>query len=137
MIRRPPRSTLFPYTTLFRSAAVALVLLLALPGQTVTTAYLNDLFIFLDGAHRVASGQIPNRDFHTALGPVVYYLPALGLWLTGSLGGAIPVGMAILLAGLAPVTAHVLATRLRPAIAIPFGIFALLVVAVPMNLGES
>jgi len=23
MIRRPPRSTLFPYTTLFRSAAVA------------------------------------------------------------------------------------------------------------------
>src|SRR2546422_6266385 len=24
MIRRPPRSTLFPYTTLFRSAAVAL-----------------------------------------------------------------------------------------------------------------
>src|SRR4051812_49622919 len=27
MIRRPPRSTLFPYTTLFRSAAVALLLL--------------------------------------------------------------------------------------------------------------
>src|SRR2546430_13224676 len=25
MIRRPPRSTLFPYTTLFRSAAIALV----------------------------------------------------------------------------------------------------------------
>src|SRR2546427_4968450 len=25
MIRRPPRSTLFPYTTLFRSAAAALV----------------------------------------------------------------------------------------------------------------
>src|SRR5256885_13325676 len=29
MIRRPPRSTLFPYTTLFRSAAARL---LALPG---------------------------------------------------------------------------------------------------------
>src|SRR3712207_7431492 len=27
MIRRPPRSTLFPYTTLFRSAAVTLTLL--------------------------------------------------------------------------------------------------------------
>src|SRR2546426_1298328 len=26
MIRRPPRSTLFPYTTLFRSVAVAVVL---------------------------------------------------------------------------------------------------------------
>src|SRR2546429_3212399 len=32
MIRRPPRSTLFPYTTLFRSAQVPLPLL-ARPGQ--------------------------------------------------------------------------------------------------------
>src|SRR5258705_1761486 len=34
MIRRPPRSTLFPYTTLFRSyaALAALVLLLTLTG---------------------------------------------------------------------------------------------------------
>src|SRR3712207_8130299 len=32
MIRRPPRSTLFPYTTLFRSPAARLVLLRAGPG---------------------------------------------------------------------------------------------------------
>src|SRR2546425_8944587 len=31
MIRRPPRSTLFPYTTLFRSIALGLVLLTLLP----------------------------------------------------------------------------------------------------------
>src|SRR2546422_2396276 len=31
MIRRPPRSTLFPYTTLFRSAK---------PGESVTAAFL-------------------------------------------------------------------------------------------------
>src|SRR5690349_22867595 len=31
MIRRPPRSTLFPYTTLFRSVAVAVT---PLPAQT-------------------------------------------------------------------------------------------------------
>src|SRR3712207_7041479 len=44
MIRRPPRSTLFPYTTLFRSAAPALRadrdLLESIPGvgrQTATT----------------------------------------------------------------------------------------------------
>src|SRR2546430_13475283 len=29
MIRRPPRSTLFPYTTLFRSAAKVVILLLS------------------------------------------------------------------------------------------------------------
>src|SRR3712207_7240963 len=33
MIRRPPRSTLFPYTTLFRSAAVAAGRDAPVPGQ--------------------------------------------------------------------------------------------------------
>src|SRR3712207_6867342 len=47
MIRRPPRSTLFPYTTLFRSVAVGILArrlraVLALPavGQTVVVAVL-------------------------------------------------------------------------------------------------
>src|SRR3712207_8354561 len=33
MIRRPPRSTLFPYTTLFRSAASLVWALLLFPGR--------------------------------------------------------------------------------------------------------
>ena len=72
--------------------AVAFALVLAVPGQTVTTKYLNDLFIFLDGAHRIMAGQVPNRDFHSALGPLAFYIPAAGYWLSGSLGGAMPVG---------------------------------------------
>src|SRR2546428_3624192 len=35
MIRRPPRSTLFPYTTLFRSAAVVLALAALAKGRSV------------------------------------------------------------------------------------------------------
>src|SRR3712207_8479233 len=35
MIRRPPRSTLFPYTTLFRSAATAAQVPLELAGDLV------------------------------------------------------------------------------------------------------
>jgi hypothetical protein len=112
-------------------------LLLALPGQTITTKYLNDLFIFLDGVHRVAEGQVPNRDFHTALGPLVYYAPALGYWLSGNLGGAMPVGMALIVIALAPAAAHILSSRLRPAIALPLAVFVILVAAVPINLGES
>src|SRR5687768_4801011 len=34
MIRRPPRSTLFPYTTLFRAAAVVALLVLASAGSS-------------------------------------------------------------------------------------------------------
>src|SRR3712207_7588008 len=35
MIRRPPRSTLFPYTTLFRSAGVTVALLVGFPALRV------------------------------------------------------------------------------------------------------
>src|SRR2546427_2579411 len=44
MIRRPPRSTLFPYTTLFRSVlalAGVVVLSLALAGFVILLAYPN------------------------------------------------------------------------------------------------
>jgi hypothetical protein len=133
-------------TTLMRPTSVAVIvaavaafcaLLLALPGETVTTKYLNDLFIFLDGVHRIVEGQVPNRDFHTALGPLVYYAPAAGYWLSGSFGGAMPTGMALLVLALAPAAAHILSSRLRPAIAIPLGIYLMLIAAVPINLGES
>jgi hypothetical protein len=117
--------------------AAASAALLAGPGRTVTTAYVNDLFIFLDGAHRVMSGQVPNRDFHTALGPLVYYIPAAGLLLSGHLGGALPVGIAIFLLLAAPIVAYVLTSRLTPVIALPFAAFLFLIVAVPMNLGEG
>src|SRR3712207_8590212 len=38
MIRRPPRSTLFPYTTLFRSSSVSLSTAKAPPAGSVTRA---------------------------------------------------------------------------------------------------
>ncbi|MXQ11451.1 hypothetical protein [Microvirga makkahensis] len=119
------------------TVAAICALMLAWPGQTVTTKYVNDLFIFLDGVHRINSGQIPNRDFHTALGPLVYYAPALGYWLSGTFGGAMPVGMALITAALALPASHILGSRLRPAVALPLGIYLILVAAVPMNLGES
>lgn len=117
--------------------ALACALLLALPNETIVTKYLNDLFIFLDGAHRITLGQVPNRDFHTALGPLNYYIPAVGYWLSGHYGGAMPVGMALVVLALAPTGAHILDTRLRPGTAIPVGAFLILVAAVPINLGEE
>src|SRR5256885_13038362 len=40
MIRRPPRSTLFPYTTLFRSASVQTISLVASPRRSARTELL-------------------------------------------------------------------------------------------------
>src|SRR3712207_7439003 len=64
MIRRPPRSTLFPYTTLFRShplvvAAVVVVTLLSLVP------------VFATSLHEVRSGTGPLR--------ALLFLAALGL----------------------------------------------------------
>ena len=119
------------------AVAAICALMLAWPGQTVTAKYVNDLFVFLDGVHRIHSGQVPNRDFHTALGPLVYYAPAIGYWLSGSFGGAIPVGMALIIAIIALPASHILSSRLRPAIALPLGLYLILVAATPINLGEN
>lgn len=117
--------------------ATAFAILLAYPGVTVTASYVNDLFIFLDGAQRIASGQIPSKDFHTPLGPLSFYIPASGYWLSGTMGGAMPWGMALTTLLLAAPIAHILSSRLRPILAVPYGLFLLLVLAAPLNLGES
>lgn len=117
--------------------AVLLAAALVLPGQAVVGKYVNDLLIFLDGAYRVNQGQVPNRDFHTALGPLNFYLPALAARLTGSLGTAMPVAMALVTLALAPAIAHIVSSRLRPVLGLPFAAFLLLIVAVPMNIGEG
>jgi hypothetical protein len=119
------------------AGAVTFACLLAGPGLTITASYVNDLFIFLDGAHRIVAGQVPNRDFHTALGPLSFYIPALGYWLSDTIGGTMPTGMALVTLVLALPIAHVLSSRLQPIIAIPYGLFLLLVLAVPTNIGES
>ncbi|MGK9055401.1 hypothetical protein KXS03_27970 [Neorhizobium petrolearium] len=118
------------------SIGLCLALFLALPGKTVTTKYLNDLFIFLDGAHRIWSGQVPNVDFLSSLGPLAFYIPAAGYGLTGSMGAAMPVGMSLWVIVLTVIAAEVIASRMRWAIGLPLAVFLLLIAAVPANPGE-
>jgi hypothetical protein len=47
--------------------AAACALLLIVPGETVVTKDVNHLFVFLDGAYRIVSSQVPNRGIHAAL----------------------------------------------------------------------
>jgi hypothetical protein len=123
--------------TLLFILALVCAALLALPGQTVVTRYLNDLFLILDGAHRVAWGEVPHRDFRMPLGPLTAYVPAVGYALTGSFGAAMPVGMALLILALSPAVVQILTSRLHPVIALLYGAFLILVLAVPTNLGET
>ncbi|MDP2354467.1 MAG: hypothetical protein Q8M31_00155 [Beijerinckiaceae bacterium] len=123
----------------FALLALAIICALALiaPGQTITTRYLPDLLQTVDHIHRVASGQIPGRDFFTPLGPLAVYLPALGEKLSGSYGAAMPTAMAVMMLALAPVIAHVATSRLHPLLALIYGALLILILAAPANPGES
>src|SRR2546426_1504689 len=50
MIRRPPRSTLFPYTTLFRSVASSITQLLRIQGGSTEILQAPELFAGLKAA---------------------------------------------------------------------------------------
>ena len=110
---------------------VLMAVLLAAPGHTVSAKYLNDLMVFLDAGHRVVSGQIPHRDFHTPLGPFVSLLPAAGLLLTDSRGAAMPAGFGLLILILAPIITHVLSSRMRPLLALTMAGYLALILAAP------
>src|SRR5689334_24564474 len=60
MIRRPPRSTLFPYTTLFRSAARELELLHDVGAVRLGGAH-GDVQLLRDLLVRVAEGEEPQH----------------------------------------------------------------------------
>src|SRR2546430_9209229 len=53
MIRRPPRSTLFPYTTLFRSCYISAVARCAPPGNKPTLAELERCRPYLEAELRL------------------------------------------------------------------------------------
>src|SRR3712207_323703 len=91
MIRRPPRSTLFPYTTLFRSmpwaAAIALGAIVAPPDAAAATAVLKQL----RPPHRLLVVLEGESLFNDATALLVYRL-AVGAAVTGVVPGwgAIP-----------------------------------------------
>src|SRR5258708_25307566 len=67
MIRRPPRSTLFPYTTLFRSVYVCLIFRYkqedsGLGGVVVAGAYSNSLNLFVGQDF----GNVRRSEEHTS-----------------------------------------------------------------------
>src|SRR3989454_657387 len=80
MIRRPPRSTLFPYTTLFRSRRIAPPLRLGGLGHLVVTDELGHAPLRTHlregrGQRRLAVVHMPDRpNVHMRLAPLVFRL---------------------------------------------------------------
>src|ERR1035441_948829 len=76
MIRRPPRSTLFPYTTLFRSQALLYAQVLQVDGQSWRN------ILILRSAGEVLSPPVPVKED-------ARFLPVLAEFLQGAIVGAL------------------------------------------------
>src|SRR3712207_7535431 len=66
MIRRPPRSTLFPYTTLFRSALLDDAAAAALPNAAMLEVQLLHEIGDLEEAGRRARAYLERSEEHTS-----------------------------------------------------------------------
>lgn len=108
---------LLVFTYLFFSPALA------------TPAYPQDTFFILSDGWRFANGQIPYRDYHSALGPLSGLLTGLGMLLCrpgSGLAHGVLIGQGIFLLALLPAVIFVAYRRLRA----PYGaLFCFLVVS--------
>ena len=122
--------------TLLGGLTLLLLLALVLPGKSYSGVYTSDIMIFMDGAHRLLGGQVPNVDFHTPLGALTVLLPAFGLWMNG-LGGMMPWATAAFAILFLPLLLYISRSRLPLAYSLGFGIYAVLLVIGPVNVGEQ
>src|SRR2546426_6036762 len=66
MIRRPPRSTLFPYTTLFRSLPHGMIVVTGPTGSGKTTSLATMLTILNETTRKILTIEDPRSEEHTS-----------------------------------------------------------------------
>ena len=130
-----PRRAAWLVAGLLAVAAIIWVAMLVLPGKTVAATHLGDLMTFVDAADRLARGQVPNRDFHSPLGPLAYWFLGQG-YMWGGLGGMMLLATALFSVLLLPITIYTCVTRLPWPIALAFGLYTLLLAISPAAIGE-
>lgn len=107
------------------------------PGRSFTDIWFNDTIALLDGAYRTSLGHVPAVDFHTAIGPLNFYLPSFGLGAGLNPGvifalGGVMVLFLVLLPGI------LMMYRRFPLITVlPVCILAWLLIVVPLGSGQT
>lgn len=117
-------------------AAVALVCgLAAFAGVPPLRGFEHDIFLVLSNAYRVSRGQIPHRDFSSALGPLFFLIQAAGLAISGMRPAGIAYANA-LFGGAAALWMYSTARgRMSGAAAGALAVYAVLLSTAPFSLG--
>jgi hypothetical protein len=118
-------------------AVVVSYFTLVLPGETYVTIWMNDTLALLNGAYRVFQGQVPHLDFHVLHGPLVFYIPALGLQ-AGLQPSAVLAFNGVVIAGFLLVAGLlIMYRRIRLPLALMMLVFIWLLIVVPMGIGTG
>ena len=113
----------------------SLFFLIVFDGNTYLAVMTNDTFVYFDGIHRLNSGQVPHKDFHTPLGSVAYLVPYFGYRLSGGYGGALELASFLVAAVFTLISIVLLHRRTSVFFGVLTIAFLALLVAVPMNVG--
>lgn len=96
-----------------------------------------DLLFNLSGGWHVRAGHVPNVDFHEPVGPLNFWLTALGFELVGTGPRALLVGIAIVAAFIFAAATLAAYRRLPLLPAVVFVVFVSLLVLQPANVGDA
>lgn len=132
----PARRSGWLVAGLLALAAAIMTLLLLLPGKTVATQHLWDIMTFVDAADRVNHGQVPNRDFHSPLGPLAYQLLGIGAAWSGGFAGMMPASTALFVPLLLPLVIYAALSRMPWLLALLFGLYVLILSISPLFIGQ-
>jgi putative flippase GtrA len=126
----------------FTGVILATVILCVCVAQTLlgtmpTRIYSHDLFIFIDGAWRVASGQTPHQDFFSGFGVLLLKPLQLSLSIRGYDVAGIGLARAFYTAVVGLWTFLLIRRRLSPVHALLVTLASLAVVSAARPLGES
>jgi hypothetical protein len=124
----------FGYSVLILAS---LFFLIVSHGNTYLSLMTNDTFVYLDGIHRLNMGQLPHKDFHTALGSAAYFIPYLGYQIRGGMAGSLELASFLVAAVLTLFSVVLLRGRTSVFFAVLTIAFLALLVAMPMNAGTS
>lgn len=100
-------------------------------------SFAHDLFFFLDNAYRITQGQVSDRDFSSAWGPIMFLIDAAGLNLSSMSPDGIGYANA-LFGGLIAIWAFLIVRSRWPSIyACATGLFTALLIMAPFALGDD
>lgn len=99
-------------------------------------SFAHDAFFFLDNAYRVTQGQVPDRDFSSAWGPIMFLIDAAGLRLSSMRPDGIGYANA-LFGGLIALWAFLIVRSRSAGTACATGLFTALLIMAPFPLGND